>query len=151
MLSPGLIQIFINSWRLPETDARKMITVPRSGQLLILRWYFWNHSSFVHRRVEYMFLSSLEHCDSHTDGIKRSRWDESPRGLGTLTHLLVLSFWKKSKELNSPVPPLHTQRAEVQANTLTQDATGNLWWGWEQNPDFLNPLQCLNLKSTLSH
>lgn len=105
MLSPCLIQIFINGLRLPETDARKTITVPWSGQLLILHWYSWNRSSFVHTCVKYRFLSSPEHRDSHTDGIKRSQWDESPRGLGTLTHVLVLSFWKKSKGVKEPCAP----------------------------------------------
>lgn len=47
--------------------------------------------------------------------------------------------------------PLFMDRDEIQAKRLTQDATGNLWWGWELNTDFLNPIQCLNLKSILSH
>lgn len=120
MLSPCLIQIFINSLRLPETDARNMITVPRSSQLLILHWYFWNRSSFVHTCVKYRFLSSLEHCDSHTDSIKRAQQDESPSELGTLIHVLVLSFWKKSKEVNSPVPPLHTESWDASKHTYSR-------------------------------
>lgn len=87
----------------------------------------------------------------HTLMVSRDpQQDEGPHGLGG-TGTLALSVLKKSWELESPVPPFHTKRAEVQANRLTQDATGNLWWGWEPNPDFLNPIQCLNLKSVLSH
>lgn len=84
-----------------------MITVPRSGQLLILHWYFWNRSSFVHTCVKCTFLSSLEHRDAHTDGIKRSQCDESPHGLRTLPHVLVLYFWEKSQEVSS-LCPLYT-------------------------------------------
>ena len=59
-----------------QADAGKTTTVPKSGKLLILHWYFWNRSSFVHTCIKYTLFSSLEHCDSHVDGIKRSpaRW-----------------------------------------------------------------------------
>lgn len=44
MLSPCLIQIFINSLRLPETDARKMIMFPEVANF----WYFTDTSGTVH-------------------------------------------------------------------------------------------------------
>lgn len=83
-------------------------------------WYFTDTSGTVHPLYIYVLSIGFSLPLStviHTVMVLR---DASEMRLGTLTHVLVLTFWRKNKEVNNPVPPLHTESWGTSKHTYSR-------------------------------